>query len=33
MRFKVAVLLGDGVGPDVIAQAVKSLQTISKRPK
>ncbi len=31
MRFKIAVLPGDGVGPEVAAEAVKVMQTIAKR--
>jgi len=31
MRFELAVLPGDGVGPEVVAQAVKVLQAIGRR--
>jgi len=31
MRFDVAVLAGDGVGPEVVAQALKVLQTVGGR--
>jgi 3-isopropylmalate dehydrogenase len=31
MEFNVAVLSGDGVGPEVIAQALKVLQTVSEK--
>jgi 3-isopropylmalate dehydrogenase len=31
MEFTVAVLAGDGVGPEVVAQALKALQAVSER--
>ncbi len=31
MQYRVAVLPGDGVGPEVVAEAVKVLQTVGKR--
>ena len=31
MKKKIAVLPGDGIGPEIIAQAVKVLETVGKR--
>ena len=31
MRFEIAVLPGDGVGPEVVAEAIKVLQTVGRR--
>ena len=31
MEFDVAVLPGDGVGPEVMSQALKVLQTVGKK--
>ena len=31
MRFSLAVLPGDGIGPEVVAEGIKVLQAISKR--
>jgi 3-isopropylmalate dehydrogenase len=33
MRFKITVLPGDGIGPEVVAQALKLLPVISKKEK
>ncbi len=31
MKFKLAVLPGDGVGPDVMAEGIKTLEAIGKK--
>ena len=31
MQFKLAVLPGDGIGPEITAEAVKVLQAVGKR--
>ena len=31
MKFDIAVLPGDGIGPEVVAEAIRTLQTISER--
>ena len=31
MKFELAVLPGDGVGPEVVAEAIKVLQTIGRK--
>jgi len=31
MKFKIAVLPGDGIGPEVIKQAIKVIAVIKKR--
>ena len=31
MKFKLAVLPGDGIGPDVLAEGIKSLEAVGKK--
>ena len=31
MTYKIAVLAGDGIGPEIVEQAIKVLESVAKR--